>query len=104
MAVLAVRQPYDFERSLDRFTFWGIDRANVWQDGGLHRVIGGREVRIEAANGGVQVEPFDGTIEPAVRKLLGLELELEPFYVFAYRDPVLAKAVRRLPGFRPPLA
>src|SRR6266516_6356077 len=104
MAVLPVPQPYDFERSLDRFTFWGVDRANVWQSGGLHRVIGGREVRIEAGNGGVQVEPFDGTIESAVRKLLGLELELEPFYVFAHRDPVLAEAVRRLPGFRPPLA
>jgi hypothetical protein len=57
VAVLAVPQPYDFERSLDRFTFWGVDRANVWQDGGLHRVIGGREIRIEAANLGVRVEP-----------------------------------------------
>src|SRR2546421_10080142 len=104
MAVLAVPQPYDFERSLDRFTFWGVDRANVWQDGGLHRVINGREVRIEAANGGVRVEPFDEAIEPAVRKLIGLEYDLEPFYAFAHGDPVLAEAVRRLPGFRPPLA
>jgi hypothetical protein len=30
--------------SLDRFTFWGVDRANVWHDGGLHRVVDGREV------------------------------------------------------------
>ena len=104
MAVLAVSQPYDFERSLDRFTFWGVDRANVWQDGGLHRVINGREVRIEAANGGVRVEPFDEAIEPAVRKLIGLVYDLEPFYAFAHGDPVLAEAVRRLPGFRPPLA
>ena len=104
MAVVAVPQPYDFERSLDRFTFWGVDRANVWQDGGLHRVVAGREVRIEAANGGVRVEPFDDTIEPAVRKLLGLELDLESFYEFARADAVLAKAVRHLTGFRPPLA
>jgi DNA-3-methyladenine glycosylase II len=104
MSLLAVPQPYDFERSLDRFTFWGVDRANVWQDGGLHRVIGGREVRIEAADGGVRVEPFDDAIEPDVRKLLGLEFQLEPFYEFAQADPVLAEAVRRLPGFRPPLA
>jgi DNA-3-methyladenine glycosylase II len=104
MAVLAVPQPYDFERSLDRFTFWGVDRANVWQDGGLHRVIGGREVRIEAADGGVRVEPFDDAIEPHLRKLLGLEFQLEPFYEFAQADSVLAEAVRRLPGFRPPLA
>ena len=30
-----------------------------WHDGGLHRVIAGREVRLEAAPGGVEVEPFD---------------------------------------------
>ena len=57
VGLLAVPQPYDFERSLDRFTFWGVDRANVWHDGGLHRVVGGREVRIARAEGGVNVEP-----------------------------------------------
>ena len=104
MPLIPVPQPYDFERSLDRFTFWGVDRANVWHDGGLHRVIAGREVRIAPANGGVQVEPFDETIEPTVRKLLGLELDLTSFLAFAQGDPVLADAARRLPGFRPPLA
>jgi 3-methyladenine DNA glycosylase/8-oxoguanine DNA glycosylase len=104
VGLLAVPQPYDFERSLDRFTFWGVDRANVIYEGGLHRVVAGREVRITAADGGVQVEPFDGTIEPVVRKLLGLELDLEAFHSFAESEPVLAGAVRRLPGFRPPLA
>jgi 3-methyladenine DNA glycosylase/8-oxoguanine DNA glycosylase len=104
VGLLAVPQPYDFERSLDRFTFWGVDRANVFHDGGLHRVVAGREVRITPANGGVQVEPFDDTIEPVVRKLLGLELDLEAFRSFAESEPVLARAVLRLPGFRPPLA
>jgi DNA-3-methyladenine glycosylase II len=101
---LAVPQPYDFERSLDRFTFWGVDRANVWHEGGLHRVVDGREVRIASAEGGVDVEPFDEAIEPVVAKLLGLELDLLPFFEFAQRDSVLAEAVRLLPGFRPPLA
>jgi DNA-3-methyladenine glycosylase II len=104
VALLTVPQPYDFERSLDRFTFWGVDRANVWHDGGLHRVVAGREVRITPVNGGVQVEPLDAVIEPVVRKLLGLELELDPFYAFAQDDPVLARAVQRLQGYRPPLA
>jgi DNA-3-methyladenine glycosylase II len=104
MALVAVPPPYDFERSLDRFTFWGVDRANVWHDGGLHRVIGGREVRIEAAPGGIRIDPFDEAIELAARKLLGLEFDLEPFYEFAATDPALANAVRRLAGFRPPLA
>ena len=104
MGLIAVPQPYDFNLSLDRFTFWGVDRANVWHDGGLHRVITGREVRITPANGSVQVEPLDGTIEPVVRKLLGLELDLQSFHAFAQGEPVLAEAVRRFPGFRPPLA
>ena len=104
MCLLAVPQPYDFERSLDRFTFWGVDRANVWHDGGLHRVVRGREVRIAPANGGVRVEPLDAVTEPVVRKLLGLELDLDSFSAFAQSDPVLAAAVQRLPGFRPPLA
>jgi DNA-3-methyladenine glycosylase II len=101
---LAVPQPYDFELSLDRFTFWGVDRANVWQDGGLYRVVAGREIRITPAEGGVRVEPLDDAIEPVVRKLLGLELDLPPFFEFAKNDPVLAEAVRRFPGYRPPLA
>jgi DNA-3-methyladenine glycosylase II len=102
--LIAVPQPYDFNLSLDRFTFWGVDRANVWHDGGLHRVVVGREVRITPANGNVQVEPLDETIEPVVRKLLGLELDLQSFHAFAQGEPVLAEAVRRFPGFRPPLA
>jgi DNA-3-methyladenine glycosylase II len=104
VGLVAVPRPYDFERSLDRFTFWGVDRANVWHDGGLHRVVHGREVRITPVEGGVRVEPFDEVIEPVVSKLLGLELDLPPFYAFAEGDPVLADAVHLMPGFRPPLA
>jgi DNA-3-methyladenine glycosylase II len=104
VGLLAVSQPYDFERSLDRFTFWGVDRANVWHEGGLHRVVGGRELRITPADGGVEVDPLDEVTEPVVRKLLGLELELDPFYAFATFDSVLAEVVQSLRGFRPPLA
>jgi DNA-3-methyladenine glycosylase II len=104
VGVIRVPEPYDFDRSLDRFTFWGVDRANVWHEGALYRVVDGREVRIARANGGVHVEPLDAATEPVVRKLLGLELDLPPFHAFAQGDAVLAEAVRRLPGFRPPLA
>ncbi len=52
----------------------------------------------------MDVEPLDDRIEPAVRKLLGLELDLPPFHAHAQGDPVLAEAVRRFPGYRPPLA
>lgn len=101
---LAMPQPYDFALSLDRFTFWGVDRANVWHEGGLHRVIAGREVRIAPAAGGVEVVPDDPAIEPVVGRLLGLPFDLPPFYAFARNDPVLAAAVERFPGYRPPLA
>ena len=104
VAVLEIPQPYDFELSFDRFVFWGVDRANVWHEGGLHRVVQGREVRITPATNGVQVEPFDHAIEPVVRKLLGLELDVAAFHEFASGDPVLSDAVRRFPGFRPPLS
>ena len=104
MPLLRIPEPYDFELSLERFFAWGLDRANVWHAGRLHRVVDGREVRIEAAPGGVRVEPLDDAIEPVVRKLLGLEFVLEPFYEFAAGEPVLAGLVPRLTGFRPPLA
>jgi len=69
----------------------------------LRRVIGGREVRITAADGGVHVEPLDAEIERVVRKLLGFEFDLEGFYAFATAEPVLARLVPALAGFRPPL-
>ena len=102
--LLEVRGPYDFELSTERFRAFGLDRANLWHEGGLHRVVGGREVRIEAALGGVDVEPLDAETEPVVRKLLGLELDLDGFYELAARDEVLAPIAARLRGFRPPLA
>jgi DNA-3-methyladenine glycosylase II len=104
VAHIAIPEPYDFDLSMDRFRFWGVDRANVWEDGALYRVVGSREVRIASARGGVDVEPLDAEIEPAVRKLLGLELDLPPFYAFAEGDLVLAEAVARFRGLRPPLA
>ena len=99
MALLAVPGPFDFALSTERFRVFGVDRATAWHEGGLHRVVGGREVRIEAAEGGVDVEPF----EPGVADLLGLPFDLEAFSDWAARDEVLQHAVVRLRGFRPPL-
>ena len=97
-------EPYDFDLSTERFRAFGVDVANLWHEGGLHRVVAGREVRIEAATGGVDVDPLDDTTRPVVEKLLGLEFDLPPFYAWASGQPVLAELAVRLAGFRPPLA
>ncbi|MDQ2910899.1 MAG: hypothetical protein M3R39_07795 [Actinomycetota bacterium] len=104
MPLLRLPEPYDFEVSTGRFRAFGPDLANLWSDGALHRVVGSREVRIEGARGGVRVEPLDTETRPVVRKLLGAEFELEPFYAWARKDPVLRRLTRVLAGFRPPLA
>jgi len=104
VALLHIPPPYDFQLSTERYRAFGPDLANLWHDGGLHRVVEGREVRIEASNGGVRVEPFDTNAEPVVRKLLGLEFDLDAFAAFAATEPVLARLAPALVGFRPPLA
>ncbi len=102
--LLRLPEPYDFEVSTARFRVFGRDSANLWHEGALHRVVGGREVRIAAAAGGVDVEPLDHETRAVVLKLLGAEFELEPFRAWADGRPVLRELVPRLAGFRPPLA
>ena len=104
MPLLRLPEPYDFELSTARYRAFGPDLANLWNDGALHRVVGKREVRITAASGGVEVEPLDAETRPVIRKLLGAEFELDPFYEWARRARVLAKLTRELAGLRPPLA
>ena len=104
MPLLKLPQPYDFEVSTERFRAFGVDRANLWHEGGLHRVVEGRELRIEPAPGGVLVEPLTNGDSPVVLTLLGAPFDLRAFYHFARADPVLARLTRELAGFRPPLS
>ena len=104
MPPLRLPEPYDFELSTARYRAFGADLANLWHGGRLHRVVGGREVRITDAPGGVDVDPLDAEIEPVVCKLLGAKFDLDEFYAFAVDEPVLAKLVEELRGLRPPIA
>jgi 3-methyladenine DNA glycosylase/8-oxoguanine DNA glycosylase len=105
LTLVRLPQPYDFDVSTERFRAFGPDLANLWHEGGLHRVVDGREVRIEAAPGGVDVEPHDARIEAEVRTLLGVPFDLAAFSVWARTaDRVVRRLAARLEGFRPPLA
>jgi DNA-3-methyladenine glycosylase II len=100
LTFVAVPQPFDFELTTERFRVFGPDLVTLWREGGLQRVVGGAEVRIEATPGGVHVEPLDEETRRVVLKLLGAEFDLAGFEP----DPVLAPEVARLRGFRPALA
>jgi 3-methyladenine DNA glycosylase/8-oxoguanine DNA glycosylase len=101
--LLSIPQPYDFDLSTTRYREFGTDLATMWQDGGLYRVVAGQEVRIEAAPGGVRVEPGDSGIADEVGRLLGLPFEVARFREWAAADPALGPIVERLAGFRPTL-
>jgi DNA-3-methyladenine glycosylase II len=104
VTLLAIPEPYDFAFSTERFRRFGPDLANLWLEGGLHRVVGGREVRIEVAAGGVEVEPLDDEIWAEVTTLLGLGFDLNGFEEFAREtDPTLVRLVERFRGYRPPI-
>ena len=97
-------QPYDFEVSTARFEVYGLDRATVWRDGGIHRVFDERELRIEAAPGGVRISSDDETVVPLVEHFLGLPFDLDGFVDWAAgEEPTLDRLARALAGFRPPL-
>ena len=103
MSLLRFPEPYDFELSTGRFRAFGTDLANRLVDGTLYRAVGGREVRILARPGGVDVEPLDDETRAVVSHLLGAPFDLPPFYAWAANDRVLAPIAERLRGFRPPL-
>jgi DNA-3-methyladenine glycosylase II len=104
VALIRLPHPYDFELSTARYRAFGPDKANLWHDGGLHRVIDGSEVRIVEAPGGVDAEPLEPAAEPVLRKLLGSAFDLDPFYAFGELDAVLGPIVAQLRGLRPPIA
>ncbi|MGZ8783147.1 MAG: hypothetical protein ACXWZB_06580, partial [Gaiellaceae bacterium] len=87
--LVALPEPYDFAVSTARFAVYGLDRATVWREGRIHRVFDGREVRIEAAPGGVDVTPHDASIESQVLHFLGLPFDLEGFTAWARGEPAL---------------
>jgi 3-methyladenine DNA glycosylase/8-oxoguanine DNA glycosylase len=104
VALVEIPEPFDFELSTARFRAFGLDRATVWEDGALYRAVGGRELRIAPAEGGVEVDPLDAETEAVVRKVLGLDFDLVAFSAWAAGEERLAPLVVRFAGYRPTLA
>jgi DNA-3-methyladenine glycosylase II len=104
VTLLRVDLPFSLELTTARFRTFGRDRATVWEDGALYRTVGGRELRIAPADGGVDVEPLDDETEPVVRKLLGLDFDLVAFSAWAAGKEQVAPLVARFAGFRPSLS
>ena len=67
-------------------------------------MFGGTDVRIEEAPGGVRITPGNAGLAGEARHYLGGPFDLDAFYAFAETEPVLARIVPELRGFRPPLA
>jgi len=44
VTLVVLPDPYDFELSTERFRAFGPDLANLWYEGGVQRVVGGREL------------------------------------------------------------
>jgi DNA-3-methyladenine glycosylase II len=101
--LLRIPDPYDFTLSTVRFRDFGTDGATVLHEDGLHRVVAGEEVRVRAAPGGVEIEPWSDTAEDEIGRLLGVPFDLEEFREWAGSDGVLGPIVELLGGFRPTL-
>jgi DNA-3-methyladenine glycosylase II len=101
--IVPLPELYSFDLSLERYRTFGPDPAALWHEGGLHRVFDGVEVRIEAAPGGVRIEPGSSELAAAVLRFLGAGFDLDAFGAFAAGEPVLRGIVPRLAGFRPPI-
>ena len=100
---VSLPEPFDFELSTERYRAFGADLANLWHEGGVHRVLDGREVRITVAEDGVAIQPSDADLAAPVRRYLGEPFDLSAFAAFAATEPVLSELAEGLRGFRPPL-
>src|SRR5262249_20017455 len=90
VAFLAAPEPFSFELTTARFRICGPDKATLWEDRAVYRAVGGGELRIAPAEGGVDAEPLDAETEPVVRKLLGFDFDLGAFSAWAASEEALA--------------
>jgi DNA-3-methyladenine glycosylase II len=103
---LAFDRPLDLARSLQRYTRWGSDSANVVDAGRYHRVAsGGTAYRAtQSAAGTVEITVTSGDIQRAERDLRHrLSDRLAHPGTDALGQPAVREMFDRIRGFRPPL-
>jgi DNA-3-methyladenine glycosylase II len=118
-ARLDVSGPLDVARTLARFHLWGEDPANRLSDRVFRRAVrvgerwwgyelrwegGPDEVRLRVRVPGARSASVVDAALGEVRRICGLDLDIEAFYRAAKADPVLAALAERLYGLRPTLA
>ena len=84
---VSLPEPFDFELSTERYRAFGPDLANLWHEGGIHRVFEGQEVRIEPGEGGARFEPGDPARVEPVRRYLGARSTSTPSAPSPRRSP-----------------
>jgi DNA-3-methyladenine glycosylase II len=116
--ILPVDGPLDPQATLARYRLWGDDPSNRATDDSFRRVlrlesdlvpyevrwrgpVDDCELTITAP--GVRSESTRAMIVQEVRRIFGLDFDLPAFYRIAKADPVLARLVTPLYGFRPTL-
>jgi DNA-3-methyladenine glycosylase II len=101
--------PIDFEASTARFTRWGVDLANVVENGAFYRVSskGVAYAARQLDDGTIDLRTADPADEPeAVSDLkwrLGEALDRTPLAELAKSNQKVASLIVRYPGLRPPL-
>ncbi len=117
--VLAADGPLDAGATLARYHVWGEDPANRLVDGALLRVLrlesrlvpyevrpGGAvdDARLHVRIPGTRAAGVGDAVTAEIRRLFGLDFDLDGFYRMAKGDPALAPLVEPLYGLRPTLA
>jgi len=110
--------PLDVDKTLARYTLWGIDPANRIEPGRFRRAVrvGGRPyayhvewsgapeaTRLRVMLGGRPSQAVASAAERDVRRIFGLDADLPGFYRMAKADPALSGLIEPLYGMRPTL-
>jgi DNA-3-methyladenine glycosylase II len=115
---LSADGPLDVDKTLARYTLWGIDPANRIEPGRFRRAarVAGRPypyqvewtgapeaTRLHVTVRGSRSRVVAAAVEREVRRIFGVDADVAGFYRMAKADPVLSELIEPLHGMRPTL-